>query len=757
MANRYTSLTQSQFSPLSLEEIMAVPLYKETKHNELNTLSDDLNSLLKPDPYKKYYDEASNIKNEMDQKLSTLSLDLAKNGYDANKASQFRSLKKEYDDLISPMGKIGQINAQNIKIKEDKENYLANMTKMGYSPEDAKRNWDIQEKKYLNDGVLYDNGKVINMNPALPPNYYNLYETADKYFDKAGVTEVDWKTIQSSFNGDGTSNWIDTITSGESLAHNNPQLNNALQFLKNEVYNPKSEIYKSFNTQGISPDEAVKTWMAQKGIYEKDKYSVINSNDISNLRNNDSGSKTKTDKIQSLYREDREEASLEINNYNVKDIESIITNLHEGNLDPNNPKDNEEIKKARRLERQYGEVNSYLNHDPIYSQLKNESNKIKSNLVKQNFSPEIKDYILSNNFTGLNFDPFGDTTSEENSLIIKNQNEVNRLLKINNQMASLKENAIKNFKMPLVSFTIDQTNQSAADWKAHGKQFVQYLQRNLDQKTNNIKLDSVLFKGEKINLNDANYNSNYEEIAQNVITAAMKGDNFNTSLFTIENENGIPMVELSITPTEEFKINGINYFDEKNIDGTFTARIALADFTREGVEHINNLFIKPLESLGGFYGKEAADDMRYSAKYKDITSSYSNADFSQSNLIKNKSSFLKNNFKEDINIFFDTNTKRHYFELRNNDKNKDIQSTKTLKWKDVLPSGISDLENIPSGLLDELYDSFIRDNSYNITDQNIETLDPELLEKYLINWYNTNNDTMIGFTSKVNALRSFDN
>ena len=57
--NRYTSITPSQFSPLSLEEIMLVPSMKRKQHDDILAKQEILRGeLAKVNPLDVHFDEA---------------------------------------------------------------------------------------------------------------------------------------------------------------------------------------------------------------------------------------------------------------------------------------------------------------------------------------------------------------------------------------------------------------------------------------------------------------------------------------------------------------------------------------------------------------------------------------------------------------------------------------------------------------------------------------------------------------------------
>ena len=82
--NRYTQLSTSKFDPLSLKEVLAVPLYRQKQHDDLDQMGIDANASLQLDPDSKFYDTAQGLKTQMDEKFTNLSSELAKNGYNPN-------------------------------------------------------------------------------------------------------------------------------------------------------------------------------------------------------------------------------------------------------------------------------------------------------------------------------------------------------------------------------------------------------------------------------------------------------------------------------------------------------------------------------------------------------------------------------------------------------------------------------------------------------------------------------------------------
>jgi hypothetical protein len=163
--NRYTSLTPSQFNPLSMEEIMLVPAMQRKKHDDLLVKQEGIRSgLAKVDPLDVHYDEAIKLKSEIESELDNNAATLAKTGVnDPNVTSKIISLNRRYNDLVAPTGRIGQINTAKQTYDKKKALFLENATKQ-YGSDRASQLWE-QKVKDENTGYKgYDaENKIINI------------------------------------------------------------------------------------------------------------------------------------------------------------------------------------------------------------------------------------------------------------------------------------------------------------------------------------------------------------------------------------------------------------------------------------------------------------------------------------------------------------------------------------------------------------------------------------------------------------------
>ena len=110
--NRYSQVSLSEFQPLSLQEVMMTPLMQRQKHDQLIAQQEMLRQgLVKVDPLDVHMNEALNVKSGIENKLTSQAELLGREGVNPNTQGEFLALNREYQNLISPTGRLGQINA----------------------------------------------------------------------------------------------------------------------------------------------------------------------------------------------------------------------------------------------------------------------------------------------------------------------------------------------------------------------------------------------------------------------------------------------------------------------------------------------------------------------------------------------------------------------------------------------------------------------------------------------------------------------
>lgn len=254
--NRYDEISVSNFSPLSLEELMLVPAMKRKQH-DANLLALQ-NNRLKLDPLQVHSAEALRLKQEMDARIDEQTNQLNKEGINPNTIDSVIKLNREYQDLIAPTGRAGQIN--NAKVVRDKnfQDYLEDATKnKGFSREDALWNWyNEHEAKYTG---YDDNNGIKNIDPYGAPKRLVLQEDLKTVKSLLGentqtLMRNNGFNFQEGPNGsivvmDGRGRLVETS--------NYPQLKEAAQYLESRWLNKTGEGTASARFERMDPDRVL--------------------------------------------------------------------------------------------------------------------------------------------------------------------------------------------------------------------------------------------------------------------------------------------------------------------------------------------------------------------------------------------------------------------------------------------------------------------------------------------------------------------
>ena len=107
--NRYSQITTSEFNPLSFQEIMAAPLAMRQKHDDSIAQAEAMR--IKADPLDVHLNRAVELKKQIDDEIAKNVDTLNKEGYNPTTFQNITKLNRQYQDMISPTGEIGKINA----------------------------------------------------------------------------------------------------------------------------------------------------------------------------------------------------------------------------------------------------------------------------------------------------------------------------------------------------------------------------------------------------------------------------------------------------------------------------------------------------------------------------------------------------------------------------------------------------------------------------------------------------------------------
>ena len=139
MANRYSKLSTSTFNPLTMQEIMAVPMAMQQQHDALQAEADKA-SLLEAQYSSADKEGAEARVSELRSKANNISSSLGDKGFDRSLLRDFTALKKETELEYGKNGYLGKVQA-NAVAQSKFVNDLATdkVRQAGWSPQEAKQ------------------------------------------------------------------------------------------------------------------------------------------------------------------------------------------------------------------------------------------------------------------------------------------------------------------------------------------------------------------------------------------------------------------------------------------------------------------------------------------------------------------------------------------------------------------------------------------------------------------------------------------
>jgi len=161
--NRYSEISPSAYSPMTFEEIAMVPLMKRKQHDDVLAKQELIRSgLAKVDPLKEHLEEALRLKQGIESQMDNTALELSKNGINNDMIGKTIALNRQYQDLVSPTGRLGQINTAKTIFNKEKEDFIKYAESQKIGKEVAEQRWKEKTSDYT--GFDKDN-KIINVSP----------------------------------------------------------------------------------------------------------------------------------------------------------------------------------------------------------------------------------------------------------------------------------------------------------------------------------------------------------------------------------------------------------------------------------------------------------------------------------------------------------------------------------------------------------------------------------------------------------------
>ncbi len=250
--NRYTQLSTSKFDPLSLEEVLAVPLYKQKQFDALEEARIKQADMFKVNPLDVHKEEAARLNKEYMDKVDALAQYQNKTGDIQGAKSKLLDLQRDYKKLTDPMGKVSQINTATNRQAEAYKQWMETDDAKKYGPEVANKRWLEHVSRYKG---YDDKGNIVNIGQMQAPAYQNLQEDIKDLKGMIGSTELT-TAINNGFSMSANPDGSTTIRDGSGNViekTNNKQLVSAYNFLKEKWFTPTGEGFKSAMFAGQTP------------------------------------------------------------------------------------------------------------------------------------------------------------------------------------------------------------------------------------------------------------------------------------------------------------------------------------------------------------------------------------------------------------------------------------------------------------------------------------------------------------------------
>ena len=266
--NRFTNIRANDYNPMSLQELMLVPQYKRTQHdNLLESASAIDTAIAQVDPLA-IHNNAARKEQERLYKGVTEQVDLLNTeGFNPSSKSAFLKLNKDFQQSVSPTGTIGRINAAKQILNKNKNEYIENATKQGYSPEAILQNWNDFENRYISR--FQKTGNIENIGEMFAPKYYDYIEEGRKLFKDAGISSSDIAGGGGKIVQDENGTYVINTKSRTVNENNVKQLQAAVDFLNNRMMNPNSDAYKSIVHQRKTPNQAIQELTGLADVFVK--------------------------------------------------------------------------------------------------------------------------------------------------------------------------------------------------------------------------------------------------------------------------------------------------------------------------------------------------------------------------------------------------------------------------------------------------------------------------------------------------------
>lgn len=312
--NRYDVASVAKFNPLSFQEILLAPTMMRQKH-DASIVAAEANRL-KLDPLEQHTEEALRLKQEMDTRINSEIDNLNKEGFNPTSFQNISKLNREYQDLILPTGRAGQINNAKVIYNKEKEEFMKSASNEKIGKDRAELLWKAKTSNYT--GYDEDGKKITTVTPQGVAAFQDYDKDAQVAHSLLGKTIQGMSNSGHHLEPDGTGGFWEVTKNGERIKSENTKQVEAAQkaFEQSWLYGEGSKYAKDagLNIDQNKINNTFKSMLETSDIYKSSESANYNKAPEAD------GTKPNTS---SLFGEDYNTVEIGGNADNLSDISKI--------------------------------------------------------------------------------------------------------------------------------------------------------------------------------------------------------------------------------------------------------------------------------------------------------------------------------------------------------------------------------------------------------------------------------------------------
>jgi hypothetical protein len=241
--NRFDNGSVSAYNPMSMQEIMMVPLAMREQHNNVQKdIQAQQSELDKINALPVHTEEAKQRKDYLLSRIDALSSDLANKGFDNGMTDNVIKLNREVKDEFSPTGRLGQINNAHSTYFKALEDFKKSNEDKKWSQQEFDLNWN----KHLNQYKGYnEKGEITSIDSLSAPEKRTIQDEWEQISKITGNSKIATDILKgTSYIVPGPNGSVMTINkkTGDKISYNNPQIVAGLSSIYAKLNDPTSDL-----------------------------------------------------------------------------------------------------------------------------------------------------------------------------------------------------------------------------------------------------------------------------------------------------------------------------------------------------------------------------------------------------------------------------------------------------------------------------------------------------------------------------------